>query len=173
MVYVFIPLLPTQEAYEQREFPNMVGIPQILDAMEVKEVSRGQKYTGTIYFHPGIVSTHNDGTRNKSIDPTGAEKRAWATLDANRTQAGVDACVREFQEILWRGKQLSYRAQNFMAYTDDFRLQAVDQLLLPPLKREYQNFRHVYDLRTQLGEIRDHGTIRKLWINDVGYFEPE
>jgi len=172
MVYTFIPLLPTKEAYENREFRDQSSIADILRIMEEKEKSRGKKYSGIIYFKEGIVSTHNDGTRNKPIEPTRAEIAAWAKLEMDRGVAGVDRCVYDLMTIGAYGKRLSYKAQNFLAYSDDFRYKAVDTFFYPPIKREYQNFRHVYDLQLQLRDIKDHTTIRKLWINDIGYFEP-
>ena len=164
-MYRFIPILPTKEAWETREFSDQPSISSILQIMRMRE--RPCKYTGFIYFHKGVVSTYNDGTAPRTIEPFPKELDAWNVLSANRTLEGIRTCENIFQQL----KRLSYKARAFLHTSEQVRLENIDRYFDKPFSKDYQEFRHVSDLELQLSQIPDHSTIRTIWINRHGYFE--
>jgi len=163
-MYRFIPRFPTKEAWENRTFEDQLSIRSIVATMKAKEKPT-IKYTGYIYFYRGIVSTYDDGTKPRTIEPFPQELRAWDALSENRTAEGIRACLDIFQTL----PRLSYKARAFL--NSQNRLENLDTYFYKPIPKNYQEFRHVFDLELQLSQIADHSTIESIWITGHGYFE--
>jgi|688.fasta_scaffold802861_1 hypothetical protein len=164
-MFYFIPIKATKDAWDNRLFSNQPSIASILEVMKEREPI--SKFTGYIYFQKGVVSTYYDGSRARKIEPIRLEKEAWERLQNNQTAEGIQACLNSLQTI----KPLSNRGQQFIIANEQERLENINTYFPKPSTKNFQEFRHVFDLELQLAEISNLSTIEIIWINHHGYFE--
>lgn len=179
--FVFIPKLPTAEAWEKRAFRDCYGEDSLFSALKAKDF--GENLKGYIHFKEGIKSQYKDGTEGRTYDT-----RKWWEL--GYTSCANKCCFAPPNERLihWKeedGKEAltaimkEYREiceANYAKHLAKPRPMPKFKRQSLPIKREWQEFKRIQGpggFIEQYELIEDKSTILSIRFIDYGHFRIE
>jgi len=181
MKYVFIPTLPSKEAYENKAFPDFVGEKALLEGLKKKETLDNLR--GYIYFKEGVLSEWRDGTEEITRDT-----RNWYELGYTSCSRGCcfsPPCPKLINWTPDQGKEALTEAMK--EHTELTAANIEEHRIKPrpmprfkpqiiPHKRGWQEFKRISGpggLDEQLSLISDKTTIKKIHFVNYGSFHME
>jgi hypothetical protein len=179
--YVFIPRLPTKEAYDNKAFNDYNCHNTLYKALLKRDF--GENMKGYIYFKEGIKSQYRDGTEGKSYD-----KRKWWELGYTSCWDGcctsppnkklIDWKVEDGQEALSLivKEHTELCEKLYQRHLDDPKPMPKFKPQPIPINREWQEFKRISGpggFIEQFELIKDKSTIKSLWFSEYGHFRIE
>lgn len=182
MKFVFIPTLPTKEAWDNKAFKDCYGIDDFYYRLKAKDF--GDNLRGYIYFKEGFKSQYKDGTEPRQYD-----SRKWWEL--GYTSCSSRCCFAPPNEklIKWSESDGQEALQRIMKEHEELvALNYANHMKNPrpmpkfkpkpaaPVAREWQEFKRIQGpggFIEQFDLITDKTTIRCICLIHHGSFRIE